>query len=538
VFAEQPEILILENGLYPNAMMSKNGDITICAINWKVPYSASVQKVDSKGNKLWHGTSEGLFITQPVYPPEYAFLETPVILHSSDGGLFFIYNYAYWIEGTHGPMLFKTWPAVQKMDRHGDVLWGRTGIQLSHREIHAQGGSTILDASFTPDGDILVLWSWFDHTNQPHHQEFATDGQKIDPETGELLWGEDGRRYLHSSSQKALTSRDQIYVFHGDSVLCLDRHGMWLWDLELPTDFGKNRDTICSANDSGDVCMVYSVFSVSSRDYEVKTLIFNKEGEYSCENKTLFSGSRILGHHPIVPLGKDKWLFQSDGIRCLNKNGDLVWGDRAVQGSGKIQSIATMDTNIFYFLTGTQKLCLYRSDREGNLLWNDSGIEIATDVIDEHNTILVDSYQNAYIVFHTFASYEPEFRPRGTYIQKVNKSGEIGFVSSVDRPPDQVKSSLPVLQTRSYPNPFQSDMNIRINDIIPSIYPNVEMVIYNIMGREVLRCTAIPSTSGQHEFSWNGRDRTGREVSPGIYVYHIVSGFRCLTSGKIVKGGY
>jgi hypothetical protein len=296
---------------------------------------------------------------------------------------------------------------------------------------------------------------------------------------------------------------------------------MLKWDLELSKDIRDLADTIFSVNDSGDVCIVYSVYS----EYEeVRAIIFNKEGEYLCKDKALITGVWIHSNNPVAPLGNDKWLFKADGIRCLNKKGDFIWGDRAVKGSGYIQSIATIDTNSFYFLTTvsendpfSRKLFIFKCDREGDLLWDNAGKQIAMNVISDQNTILVDQDQNANIIFGAFYIYEPTLRPRGTYIQKVSQSGDIGFLSSVNKPPDQVKpSSIALLQ--NYPNPCNPTTTIQYR--LPQTL-HIVLKIYTILGVEITTLVDRQEEAGIHQVVWDGKDRGGLPVSTGLYIYRL-----------------
>ena len=50
----------------------------------------------------------------------------------------------------------------------------------------------------------------------------------------------------------------------------------------------------------------------------------------------------------------------------------------------------------------------------------------------------------------------------------------------------------------------------------------VSLVVYDIMGREVIRWDR-QEPPGYRQLVWNGRDRSGRLVPSGIYLYRLVA---------------
>ena len=74
---------------------------------------------------------------------------------------------------------------------------------------------------------------------------------------------------------------------------------------------------------------------------------------------------------------------------------------------------------------------------------------------------------------------------------------------------------------QNYPNPFNPFTTILYD--LPENGPT-ELVIYDMLGREV--CTLIRDlrTAGYHSVIWNGKDDIGRPVSAGVYFYQVRSG--------------
>ena len=74
---------------------------------------------------------------------------------------------------------------------------------------------------------------------------------------------------------------------------------------------------------------------------------------------------------------------------------------------------------------------------------------------------------------------------------------------------------------QNYPNPFNPSTVIRY--ALPRS-SNISLVIYNLMGQEVMRWDADNLSPGQYQITWNGTTRNGIPVSSGMYIYRIAAG--------------
>ncbi len=52
---------------------------------------------------------------------------------------------------------------------------------------------------------------------------------------------------------------------------------------------------------------------------------------------------------------------------------------------------------------------------------------------------------------------------------------------------------------------------------------HVTIIIYNILGQEVITLVDDLQTSGKHRVEWNGTDELGTPLAGGIYFYRIVA---------------
>jgi hypothetical protein len=74
---------------------------------------------------------------------------------------------------------------------------------------------------------------------------------------------------------------------------------------------------------------------------------------------------------------------------------------------------------------------------------------------------------------------------------------------------------------QNHPNPFNPVTQIRV-DLPKSC--EVSFVIYDVLGREIVRLINGEQAAGQYRVRWDGRDRYGRQVTSGVYFYRIEAG--------------
>ncbi|MCB2205752.1 aryl-sulfate sulfotransferase [bacterium] len=87
-----------------------------------------------------------------------------------------------------------------------------------------------------------------------------------------------------------------------------------------------------------------------------------------------------------------------------------------------------------------------------------------------------------------------------------------------------------VLSVSTYPNPFQSRITL---EITTAYQCTVEVVIYNMLGRQIRRFEIDAGDSAVQQVTWNGRDADGIQQPSGIYLYTVRSP-NAQTAGRIV----
>ncbi len=72
----------------------------------------------------------------------------------------------------------------------------------------------------------------------------------------------------------------------------------------------------------------------------------------------------------------------------------------------------------------------------------------------------------------------------------------------------------------SYPNPFNPITTLRFG--LPED-AEVTLVVYNLLGQEVVRLADGPLGAAYHQVVWDSRDASGRQVPTGVYLYRIIA---------------
>ena len=73
----------------------------------------------------------------------------------------------------------------------------------------------------------------------------------------------------------------------------------------------------------------------------------------------------------------------------------------------------------------------------------------------------------------------------------------------------------------NFPNPFNPITNIFYD--LPNS-GHVSIIVYDLLGREVITLVNETMESGYYATRWNGYNHLGQSVSAGIYFYHLHTG--------------
>jgi hypothetical protein len=87
--------------------------------------------------------------------------------------------------------------------------------------------------------------------------------------------------------------------------------------------------------------------------------------------------------------------------------------------------------------------------------------------------------------------------------------------------PDMGNSQMGVLKPVTTPNPFRGTTTIRCDLPRPAAF---RLAIYDIAGRMVALLADGREEAGRCSRTWDGRNQTGRKLSPGVYLARITAG--------------
>ncbi|MBN2829892.1 MAG: M6 family metalloprotease domain-containing protein [Candidatus Cloacimonetes bacterium] len=116
-----------------------------------------------------------------------------------------------------------------------------------------------------------------------------------------------------------------------------------------------------------------------------------------------------------------------------------------------------------------------------------------------------------YVYHITSLTYEGESEPSNQVTVLVNYTAND-------------ENEIPGMQTElltNYPNPFNPETSIAYNLNTSS---NVELSIYNILGKKVKTLVNSTQPAGNHNIIWNGSDDNGNALSSGVYFYKLQAG--------------
>jgi len=82
---------------------------------------------------------------------------------------------------------------------------------------------------------------------------------------------------------------------------------------------------------------------------------------------------------------------------------------------------------------------------------------------------------------------------------------------------------------QNHPNPFNQSTSITYE--VYGNGRNVSLIIYDLLGKEVMKYFKKQQSQGRYRIVWNGRDYEGRELPSGIYFYRLEN-----ADGNIVLG--
>ena len=95
---------------------------------------------------------------------------------------------------------------------------------------------------------------------------------------------------------------------------------------------------------------------------------------------------------------------------------------------------------------------------------------------------------------------------------------ETGVVNDVKEDEDNNTVPTDFVLSQNYPNPFNPSTSIEFSVPVNS---NVTLIIYNLLGEVVTTLVNEEISAGHYSVVWNGNDKSGNQVTSGIYFYEM-----------------
>lgn len=144
-------------------------------------------------------------------------------------------------------------------------------------------------------------------------------------------------------------------------------------------------------------------------------------------------------------------------------------------------------------------------------------VPIQTKAITVNGLIKTSSYpvQCANIVFINNQDTTKQF----SAITDTSGYYQIELKSTSLKPIDNLPNNIELSQ--NYPNPFSSSTLIPYKINTKS---EAQIIIYDLLGREVKKLTNVSKNPGQYYLHWDGKNKFGKKASSGIYICRLQAG--------------
>jgi Tol biopolymer transport system component len=119
-------------------------------------------------------------------------------------------------------------------------------------------------------------------------------------------------------------------------------------------------------------------------------------------------------------------------------------------------------------------------------------------------------YDPAYSNNGQFIAYSSFTDPSVTSLSKANGTKSI----SIEKPAAPASFSL----EQNYPNPFRDETKISFRIAEPT---HVILNIYNMAGQIIQTIANADYAAGDYTIPWNGKDKNGKMLAGGMYIYHL-----------------
>jgi hypothetical protein len=411
---------------------------------------------------------------------------------------------------TEGPGILKLW--IRKYDAAGNKNWDKifsedpAGEMKSIRQ--TPDGGYLLSGKILGENSFYNLWIL----------KLNSDGDSI--------WSKLYAIGTYAIGDGICMNTDGSCLIHGQAIV---------------TDNGQVSMLVLRINQDGDTLW---------------TKTYDNAMSYQCQSLTRCDQGGYAAVGVIDSTGEEGFYYQ---IIRFDENGDTLW-TKAPSVDYAIHTIYPTSDNGF-ILTGMQcngndwDLLLYKTDGDGKKEWSkafgadtwemgydvrqtEDGGYIIAGTTSAYGTgggldawlIKTDSKGNK-IWWDTYGGAEDNERAFQVFITADNGyyvTGNVRHLFWVARLATDTAKAIPT-GTKSlihsdegfcmnYPNPFNNTTTIEYK--VPD-KTNITVAVFNLAGQEIIQLVKQTLPGGYYSTSWDGKDRQGNFVTPGIYYYQI-----------------
>jgi len=422
------------------------------------------------------------------------------ILQTNDGS-YIVSGYSYSndsdVTGNHG--YFDAW--IIKLDLIGNIQWQKTfgGTQNDYAgriDTTSDGGFIVIGNSDSNDGDVtgnhgyndfwilkidsLGILQW-EKSFGGSYNDYASCGHQTN-DGGYIITG------------TTLSINGDVSGNHGPSdywIVKLDSMGTLLWQ---KTFGGTNTDAANSIEKTTD------------------------GGYIVAGNSTSIDGDVTVNHSNSV----DIWIIKIDSTGMLQweksyggTQHDLPhFIERTFDGGYIISGYSLSNDNDVTGNHGSTDAWIFKIDSIGILQWQKSfgGSE------EDRAYFIKQTFDGGYIFSGLSHSIDGDltnnYGDADLWVVKLSSTVLVSEINNSN------------LNFSVAPNPFSNETNISFQLLSTE---KAEVVIYDIVGNEIINFTPKIFLNGINEISWNGESRLGNKVSNGIYFVSIKTDKICET---------
>ncbi len=443
---------------------------------------------------------------------------------------------------------------AQGINTAGSYLWSdSTGLRVGESEFHQENPMiSVMENSGIEEYYI----GWEDYTD---FMDSRIQGQKIID--GNLEWGTEGKVIVDIEGSEELTDIVKDYFiyqsigYNNRNIYCfkVDENG------DPAPGWSENGLEICIEDGrqwQAQGIMIPQGLLIIWEDY--------RNGDVDIYGQIVTSDGNILWQENGLPLvtqenDQDGFRFIYDDelyivwqdfrssyfyeiyIQKFDLDGNELWQEGGVLAAEaydnhfvnpdlvKVGDKITIVWENYNDYDGENIYSQLVSD-EGELLWQQQGIIICNEIMDQSEPLIVSNGDNdVYISWNdgrstTMSYYDGLMSIPGVYAQKLHIEP-----TSAD---DKLVEPIEILS--NYPNPFNPVTTISFSVTQTPSFVNID--IFNIKGQRVrnipINLSGVEGERHAYSVTWNGEDENEQPVASGIYLYQLNVDKKVIASRK------